>query len=151
MREPSWRTCRPARAWRSSTRTAEPIAFRWSGFLGGNATAGAVAQFNSWQTASGRRVVAGLAEEVVQRLRRYEGAGEHHTFVMSTGHRMDRVEYAPEVLKLVLDDMVSEAGVQPLLHATLLDADVARARPLVVPANAGTHDRPLRSISSIRE
>lgn len=27
------------------------------GFLGGNATAGAVAQFNSWQTANGRRIV----------------------------------------------------------------------------------------------
>jgi len=91
------------------------------GFLGGNATAGAVAQFNSWQTANGRRVVAGLAAEVVERLRRYGAAGEHQTFLMSTGHRMDRVEYGPEVLKLVLDDMVSDAGVQPLLHATLLD------------------------------
>jgi hypothetical protein len=91
------------------------------GFLGGNATAGAVAQFNSWQTAAGRRVVAGLADEVVERLRRYDGAGAHHTFVMSTGHRMDRVEYAPEVLKLVLDDLVREAGVRPLLHASLLD------------------------------
>ena len=91
------------------------------GFLGGNATAGAVAQFNSWQTAGGRRVVAGLATEVVDRLRRYEAAGEHHTFVMSTGHKMDRVEYAPEVLKLVLDDMLVEAGVQLLLHTTLLD------------------------------
>lgn len=91
------------------------------GFLGGNATAGAVAQFNSWQTASGRRVVAGLANEVVERLRRYGAAGEHHGFVMSTGHKMDRVEYAPEVLKLVLDDMLVESGVQPLLHASLLD------------------------------
>ncbi|RZL96075.1 MAG: FAD-dependent oxidoreductase [Variovorax sp.] len=91
------------------------------GFLGGNATAGAVAQFNSWQTANGRRVVAGLADEVVDRLGRYGGAGEHATFLMSTGHRMDRVEYAPEVLKLVLDDMIQEAGVRPLLHASVLD------------------------------
>ena len=91
------------------------------GFLGGNATAGAVAQFNSWQTAGGRPVVAGLAAEVVQRLRVYAAAGEHHSFVMSTGHRMDRVEYAPEVLKLVLDEMLVESGAQPLLHATLLD------------------------------
>jgi choline dehydrogenase-like flavoprotein len=90
------------------------------GFLGGNATAGAVAQFNSWQTAAGRRVVAGLAEEVVDRLRAYGAAGAHEVFVMSTGHRMDRVEYAPEVLKLVLDDMVRAAGVQPLLHSQLL-------------------------------
>ena len=91
------------------------------GFLGGNATGGAVAQFNSWQTEAGRRVVAGLADEVVQRLRTYEAAGEHQVFVMSTGHRMDRVEYAPEVLKLVLDDMVTGAGVQPMLHASVCD------------------------------
>jgi hypothetical protein len=93
------------------------------GFLGGNATAGAVGQFNSWQTATGRKVVAGLANEVVQRLRRYGGAAEHEVFVMSNGHKMDRVEYSPEVLKLVLDDMVSEAGVQPLLHAQLLGVE----------------------------
>lgn len=91
------------------------------GFLGGNATAGAVGQFNSWQTAAGRRVVAGLAEETVGRLRALGGAGAHETFVMSTGHLMDRVTYAPEILKLVLDQMISEAGIRPLLHSTLLD------------------------------
>ena len=91
------------------------------GFLGGNATGGAVAQFNSWQTESGRRVIAGLASEVVERLRAYDAAGELDVFVMSTGHRMDRVEYAPEVLKLVLDDLVTEAGVQPMLHASVCD------------------------------
>jgi succinate dehydrogenase/fumarate reductase flavoprotein subunit len=101
------------------------------GFLGGNATAGAVAQFNSWQTAAGRRVVAGMAQEVVDRLRSYGGAAEHEVFVMSTGHTMDRVPYAPEVLKLVLDDMVSEAGVQALLHANLLDVACADRLSLI--------------------
>ena len=61
------------------------------GFLGGNATAGAVAQFNSWTTASGRKVVGGLADEVVARLAAYGGAAPHESFVMSTGHHMDRV------------------------------------------------------------
>ena len=98
------------------------------GFLGGNATAGAVAQFNCWQTGSGRRVIAGLAEEVVERLRRIGAAGEHEVFVMSTGHKMDRVEYAPETLKVVLDDMVIEAGVLPLLHASLLDVTAENRR-----------------------
>lgn len=98
------------------------------GFLGGNATAGAVAQFNSWQTANGRRVVAGLADEVVSRLGHYGGAGKHATFEMSTGHKMDRVEYAPELLKLVLDDMVQEASVRPLLHASVLDVEVTGRR-----------------------
>lgn len=94
------------------------------GFLGGNATAGAVAQFNSWQTAAGRRVVAGLADEVVARLRTIGGAAAHEVFTMSTGHRMDRVVYAPELLKLVLDRLLLEAGVQPLLHAQLAAVQV---------------------------
>lgn len=98
------------------------------GFLGGNATGGAVAQFNSWQTAAGRRVVAGLASEVVERLAAYGAAGAHEVFTMSTGHRMDRVEYAPEILKLVLDDLVTEAGVRPLLHTMLLDVERAGTR-----------------------
>lgn len=98
------------------------------GFLGGNATAGAVAQFNSWQTAGGRRVVAGLADEVVQRLRHYGAARDHEVFTMSTGHRMDRVEYAPEVLKLVLDDLAQQAGVQLLLHSSLLDVQTEESR-----------------------
>lgn len=98
------------------------------GFLGGNATAGAVAQFNCWQTASGRRVVAGLAQEVVDRLRQYRAAGDHQVFIMSTGHTMDRVEYAPEVLKLVLDDMVEQAGVRLMLHASVLDAQTKGRR-----------------------
>lgn len=104
----------------AARRGASVVLVERYGFLGGNATAGAVAQFNSWQTGNGRRVVAGLADEVVSRLSKYGGAGVHHTFVMSTGHRMDRIEYAPEVLKLVLDEMVVEAGVRPLLHASIL-------------------------------
>lgn len=98
------------------------------GFLGGNATAGAVAQFNSWQTTSGRRVVAGLADEVVERLRAYGAARDHEVFTMSTGHLMDRVEYAPEVLKLVLDDLTQQSGVQLLLHTSLLDVEARDRR-----------------------
>lgn len=116
------------------------------GFFGGNATAGAVAQFNSWYTGSGRPVVAGLAAEVVQRLRAYGGAREHQSFVMSTGHRMDRVEYAPELLKLVLDDMVVEAGVRPLLHAQLLGVERSgrRVTSLQVLAKGGVRSLGLR-------
>jgi len=100
---------------------ADVILVERYGFLGGNATAGAVSQFNSWQTGNGRTVVAGQAAEVVTRLSRLGAARPHETFVMSNGHTMDRVEYQPEVLKLVLDEMVGEAGVRPLLHASLLD------------------------------
>jgi len=114
------------------------------GFLGGNATAGAVAQFNSWQTAAGRPVVAGLAAELVQRLRDKGGARAHETFVMSNGHVMDRVEYSPEVLKLVLDDMVLQAGVQPLLHTVLLDVSVQQRRVQSLRVHARSQTRVLQ-------
>lgn len=105
----------------AARRGADVILVERYGFLGGNATAGAVSQFNSWQTAGGRRVVAGLAQEVVERLAKLGGAGEHQVFTMSTGNKMDRIEYAPETLKIVLDEMVREAEVRPLFHATILD------------------------------
>lgn len=94
---------------------------RW-GFLGGAATAAAVGQFVGWKTASGRRVVAGIAEEIVARLMALGASDGHSYFTMSTGHRMDRVCYDPEALKPVLDGMAQEAGVRLLFHASILDA-----------------------------
>lgn len=103
---------------------ARTVLFERHGFLGGAATAGAVGQFVGWETRAGRRVIAGLAEEIVQRLQAMGGSSGHGHFVMSTGHRMDRVEYDTEILKVVLDEMVHEAGVRVLLHSQL--AQVSR-------------------------
>jgi hypothetical protein len=103
---------------------ARTMLFERHGFLGGAATAGAVGQFVGWETRAGRRVIAGLAEEIVQRLEALGGSAGHGHFVMSTGHRMDRVEYDTEILKVVLDEMVHEAGAKVLLHSQL--AQVAR-------------------------
>src|SRR5262249_25856642 len=103
---------------------ARTVLFERHGFLGGAATAGAVGQFVGWETRAGRRVLAGLAEEIVERLRAMGGSSGHGHFIMSTGHRMDRVEYDTEILKVVLDEMVHEAGVRVLLHSQL--AQVSR-------------------------
>ncbi|MBL8382118.1 MAG: FAD-dependent oxidoreductase [Burkholderiales bacterium] len=102
------------------------------GFLGGSATAAAVGQFVGWETAAGRRVVAGIAEEIVAALVARDASPGHAHFVMSTGHRMDRVSYDPEVLKLVLDELLGAAGVAVLFHATfaglaMRGATIARA------------------------
>ncbi|HEY8612719.1 MAG TPA: FAD-dependent oxidoreductase [Roseomonas sp.] len=93
------------------------------GFLGGAATAAAVGQFVGWETRSGRRTVGGIAEEIVGRLQGIGGSDGHSHFTMSTGHRMDRVCYDPELLKPVLDAMAAEAGVRLLFHAALLDVE----------------------------
>ena len=98
---------------------ARTVLFERHGFLGGAATAGAVGQFVGWETLAGRRVIAGLAEEIVERLAAEGGSSGHGHFTMSTGHRMDRVEYDTEILKVVLDEMAHEAGVRVLLHTQL--------------------------------
>jgi len=88
-------------------------------FLGGAATAGSVGQFVGWETRSGRRVIAGVAERIVEALRAEGGAAPHGHFTMSTGHVMDRVEYDPELLKIVLDRLVGESGAELLFNATV--------------------------------
>jgi len=104
---------------------ARTVLFERHGFLGGAATAGAVGQFVGWETRAGRRVIAGIAEEIVERLQAMGGSIGHGHFIMSTGHRMDRVEYDTEILKVVLDEMAHGAGVQVLLHSQL--AQVSRS------------------------
>jgi hypothetical protein len=64
---------------------------------------------------------AGSAEEIVARLVTLGASDGHYRFTMSTGHTMDRVSYDPELLKVVLDGLATEACVKLLSHAALLD------------------------------
>ncbi|MFY0635234.1 MAG: FAD-dependent oxidoreductase [Vannielia sp.] len=91
-------------------------------FLGGAATAGMVGQFVGWQTRSGRTVIRGMAEEIVERLRADGGCGPLGTFVMSTGHVMNRIEYDAQVLKVSLEQMLIEAGVRILFKSINMGA-----------------------------
>jgi hypothetical protein len=111
---------------------------RW-GFLGGAATAAAVGGFVGWETHSGQQVVRGVAEEIVQELIRHGGSHGHEHFMMSTGHRMDRVAYDTEVLKIVLDQMTIDAGVNVLFHASIfsVQADRRTVREVEVLTKAG--------------
>ena len=99
---------------------AKVLIIEQNAFLGGAATAGVVGQFVGWTTRSGRRVVAGLAEEIVMRLRSLGGCGPIEDFVMSTGHRMNRVQFDPELLKIVLDQLLADAGAGVLFRSVLI-------------------------------
>ena len=92
---------------------------RW-GFLGGSATAAAVGQFVGWETAAGRRVIRGIAEEIVERLVARAASAGHTHFTMSTGHRMDHVPYEPETLKVVLDELAMSAPARVLFQSMIL-------------------------------
>jgi hypothetical protein len=91
------------------------------GFLGGTATA---AMVGPWMTfhSSRERIVGGIAQEIVERL---ESQGA------SPGHLPDSSDYVatitpfdPEVHKALLFEMMRESGVNLLLHAYFLKAQI---------------------------
>jgi hypothetical protein len=106
--------CAAVAAARSGART---LLLERGGFLGGVATAAAVVQFMGWKTAGGEQIIGGIAQEIADRLVAAGGSPGFGWYTMSTGMEMDRLEFDPEILKHVLDQMVIEAGVVPLFHS----------------------------------
>jgi len=89
------------------------------GFLGGTATAAMVGPWMTFHSGD-KRIVGGIAQEIVDRLVRMGG---------SPGHLHDSSDYVPtitpfdpEVHKALLFEMMQEAGVHLLLHAYFLRA-----------------------------
>ena len=92
------------------------------GFLGGSSTQ-VLDTFYGFFTPGPepRKVVGGIPDRVVDALEA-EGAVflRPNTYGAGTG-----VTYDPERLKLVWDELLARAGVRVLLHATLVDAEIA--------------------------
>ncbi|HEY8320404.1 MAG TPA: FAD-dependent oxidoreductase [Candidatus Baltobacteraceae bacterium] len=95
------------------------------GFLGGTATASMVGPWMTFHSGE-KRIVGGIAQEIVERLMR-TGA--------SPGHIADASDYVPtitpfdpEAHKALLFEMMAESGVDLLLHAWFLRAEL-RERP----------------------
>jgi hypothetical protein len=86
------------------------------GFLGGAATISSVLTFCGFFDQRGERVVAGVGEEVLRRLRDL-GAYEEKTMGW-TGNRIVLLD--TEATKLVCDAVTAAAGVDVLLHTTLI-------------------------------
>lgn len=111
--------CAAIAAGRAGTRT---LLIDRYGFLGGSST-GVLDTFYGFFTPGPepRKVVGGIPDEVVDRL---HAAGAMYlrpnTYGAGTG-----VTYNPERLKLIWDELVVEAGVDVLLHATLIDTELA--------------------------
>ena len=113
---------------------AKTLLLEREGCLGGAATTMMVCPFMPHVTSPGpggepRRVVnAGLFAEVTERLR-------------ARGQTWDDVciAFDDEYLKIVLDEMAAEAGVQVVFHAALFDAEVEgdRVRAILLAHNGG--------------
>ena len=89
------------------------------GFLGGTATAAMVGPWMTFHSGS-KRIVGGIAQEIVERLQRKGG---------SPGHLYDSSDYVstitpfdPEIHKALLFEMMRESGVHLLLHAYFVRA-----------------------------
>lgn len=98
------------------------------GFCGGMATRGLVGPFMTCYDADGEEmIIRGLFEEIVERMVEKGFAihpskvlgGTAFTSWIKVGH--DHVTpFEAEGLKLILDEMLMEAGVQPLYHTTFI-------------------------------
>jgi hypothetical protein len=82
-----------------------------NGFLGGWQTAGLVSHLSAWLDGDKEQIVFGFPDEVMRRLISAGGS----VGLLKVGKGM--VHHDPEILKLVLDEMVTEAGVEPLYYA----------------------------------
>jgi hypothetical protein len=92
-----------------------------NGFLGG--AAAAVNQFMGFRNAAGRQVIAGLGQEIVDRLVAQGGSNGPDWGMLSTGLMMDRVMFDPDILKVVLDELLLDAGVTPLFNSVVSGAE----------------------------
>lgn len=104
----------------SAAREGAKVAlFEPSGFLGGNATAGMVTTFMQYHVAVGDEIhalVLGLFEEMNKRLMADKMILEHP------------FSFDDFSLRCVLDDFVSEAGVDVFFHCMIIDAVVEDGR-----------------------
>jgi hypothetical protein len=107
------------------------------GYLGGLATGGLIILLLTLDDGRGRQVVAGLCQEVAERLSKRGAAHfpapetwgsqnadqieQERRWGLVWGHAPHAVRYSvaydPEALKFVLDEMVTESGVRMLFHA----------------------------------
>jgi glycine/D-amino acid oxidase-like deaminating enzyme len=106
-------------------------------FLGGAATASSVLSYCGFFDQRRQRVVAGVGEDLLARLRA-RGAYQEITFKWS-GNTVVMID--PEYTKLALDELVAEAGVSVSLHSYLVDAhcDGERVTEAVIADHGGLH------------
>ena len=104
-------------------------------FLGGAATASSVLSYCGFFDQRGERVVGGVGEELLGRLRA-RGAYQEITFKWS-GNTVVMID--PEYTKLALDELIAAAGVSVSLHSYLVDAqcDGRRVAEAVIADHGG--------------
>lgn len=98
---------------------AKTLLIEQFGFLGGSLTAMGVGPMMTFHNKSGRQLVFGSPNDMVNRLIE-KGASPGH-ILDSTGYCSTVTPFDAEMLKVTLEDMVVEAGAEILYHTRLID------------------------------
>lgn len=114
---------------------AETLLIDRNGYFGGTSTGGGIATFCGFfdcrrDGSEPTKIVAGVGDRILDGLRGRDAL----IGPVALRDRTNIYVYDPEVLKLVYDDLVSEAGVEPLLWAHVSDAVVEDGSPPTVDA-----------------
>lgn len=108
---------------------ADTVLIEQQGCSGGMATSGLVGPFmTSYDKSGDKMIIRGLFEELVNRLVAEGGAihpenvpaGSSFTSYILIGHN-HCTPFDPEILKRVMDDMLTEAGVRILYHTSFVE------------------------------
>ncbi len=107
---------------------AKTLLIEQFGFLGGSLTAMGVGPMMTFHNRAGKQLVFGTPNEMVDRLIA-RGASPGH-ILDSTGYCSTVTPFDAEILKVVMEEMVIEAGVDILYHTRLIDVKLENGQIL---------------------
>ena len=110
-------------AFAASKQGATTLLVEQYGFLGGSLTNAGVGPMMTFH-AGNRQVVTGLPQELVERMAAKQGCIGH--IEDTTGYASSVTPFDAEIMKLVLDEMAQEFGIDVLYHASLVRANVEK-------------------------
>lgn len=116
-------------AFASAKQGASTLLVEQYGFLGGSLTNAGVGPMMTFHAGS-RQVVSGLPQELIDRMTAKQGCIGH--IEDTTGYASSVTPFDAEIMKLVLDEMAQEFGVDVLYHSTLIQANVEKGEVLSV-------------------
>lgn len=105
------------------------------GFVGGNLTGAMVNPMFTFHDIHGRQVIRGIAGDFASRLEVRSGSPGHVTDL--TFDNASMTPFDPEATKVLLFDMLEEAGVDLLLHSLLTGVYIEPAEGISTTANRG--------------
>lgn len=107
------------------------------GFVGGMSTAASVYPWMTFHTEQGEQVIQGIAQEIVDRLMQAGGSPGHLRDTVGFVHTV--TPYHAEIFKVLVLDMLKEAGVQLLVHSFVdrVIAEDGRIRAVEITGKSG--------------